>query len=374
MKVVSILSPIKFGGGEKLLIEQGRWFRKIGVEYMIVNLTRSEEFERYLDKEDIKYVNVTDVVFKQTPTKKDYLTLLLRIMGTVPKIRKILLKEQPDVIVSNGFPAFVLVPASLAMCRSKPKLFYVHHSLKTKERWIVKNIYQFFLRRYEKIIGVSSSTADSLKKVFPLLADKICYITNGIDTEVFNINYDKTSIRLKLDFPKEGVVALSVGRLTKLKNHAFLIRLAKEIDRRDFYIYIVGDGDEYQTLQEEISREKLEGRVKLIGFVPQELLPLYYKASDLFIYPSLHEGFGLVVLEAMASGLPTVIFDSIYVKEFGDNICIAKSEQEFVEYTRILVNDELRRRQVGEAVMKDAKELDIRKTVERYLKLFEGRN
>lgn len=72
MKILSILSPVKFGGGERLLLDQAKFFCQENIEYIIVCLNRSKEFEDLLKKEKIKFYNLTNIYFRQTPTKKEY--------------------------------------------------------------------------------------------------------------------------------------------------------------------------------------------------------------------------------------------------------------------------------------------------------------
>jgi len=371
MKILSILSPVKFGGGERLLLDQAKVFKDKGIEYVIVCLNRSSEFEKFLNQENIKYFNLTDIEFKQTPTRREYLFLFFKLLPKIFKLRKLIRKEKPNILLSNGFPAVFLVPLSVLFLKAKPKIFYVHHSQKQKENFLTRKIYLWFLRRYEKIIAVSSATADSLESVFPEIKEKILTIPNGIDTKRFEIKESKEELRKKLNLP-DGILGICVGRLAPFKNQKFLIKLAKEIKRDDFYILIVGDGDEYENLKKEIEKEKLEDRVRLLGFIPSDEIPYYLKASDIFLYPSLKEGFGIVVLEAMAVGLPVVIFREIYIEEFGNDILVANNEEEFINYARQLVESKSFREELGSKLKQNVLKLDIRKVAERYLEVFEN--
>ncbi|MCC6026336.1 MAG: glycosyltransferase family 4 protein [Caldimicrobium sp.] len=369
MKILSILSPVKFGGGERFLLDQAKVFREKGIEYVIVCLNRSSEFEKFLNQENIKYFNLTDIEFKQTPTKKEYLFLFFKLLPKTFKLKKLIQKEKPDILLSNGFPAVFLVPLSVLFLKTKPKIFYVHHFQKQKENFLTRKIYLWFLKKYEKIIAVSSATADSLKAVFPEIKEEILAIPNGIDTERFEIKETKEELRKKLNLP-DGVLGICVGRLTPFKNQKFLIKVAKKIKKDDFYILIIGDGDEYENLKREIEKQKLENRVKLLGFIPSDEIPYYLKASDIFLYPSLKEGFGIVVLEAMAVGLPVVIFKEIYTEEFGSNILVANNEEKFVSYVGQLVENKSFREELGSKLKQDALKLDIRKVAEIYLEVF----
>jgi glycosyltransferase involved in cell wall biosynthesis len=296
------------------------------------------------------------------------LFLFFKLLSKIFKLRKLIQKEKPDILISNGFPAVFLVPLSVLFLRTKPKIFYVHHFQKQKENFLTRKIYLWFLKKYEKIIAVSSATADSLKAVFPEIKEKILAIPNGIDTKRFEIKETKEELRKKLNLP-DGILGICVGRLTPFKNQKFLIKVAKEIKRNDFYILIVGDGDEYENLKKEIEKEKLEDRVRLLGFIPSNEIPYYLKASDIFLYPSLKEGFSIVILEVMASSLPAVIFKNIYSEELGKNILVANNEEEFVSYARQLVESKSFREELGSKLKQDALKLDIGKVAEIYLEV-----
>jgi hypothetical protein len=194
-------------------------------------LNRSSEFEKFLNQENIKYFNLTDIEFKQTPTRREYLFLFFKLLPKIFKLRELIQKEKPDILLSNGFPAVFLVPLSVLFLKAKPKIFYAHHSQKQKENFLIRKIYLWFLKRYEKIIAVSTATADSLKSVFPEIKEKILTIPNGIDTKRFEIKESKEELRKKLNLP-DGILGICIGRLASFKNQKFLIKSGKRNKKR----------------------------------------------------------------------------------------------------------------------------------------------
>ncbi len=369
MKILSFMSPVKFGGGERLMLDLGDYFKSEHISFSIINFNRSSEFEEKLVAHNIPFANLSNINFKQTPRKSDYLVLLARLLRCIPKTAKTIISESPDYVLANGFPPMFLVAAALWCWNNKPKMIYVHHSVKTRENWLIGFIYKLILNRYDKIVAVSSLTRDSLIESFPSLREKITFVSNGIDYKRFDIPDSKVSLRKKLGLPS-GIIAISVGRLTRIKNQGVLIDLAKSMTHEDFHVLIAGDGDEYGNLSRAIQEGKLGDCITLLGGVDSEKLPYYLRAADMFLFPSLKEGFGIAVIEAMSAGLPVVILNSIYTEEFGDDLLVAKDDAEFKNMAMRLTKDEKLRNTIGSRAKKYiADHLDISITGKKFMEV-----
>ena len=109
---------------------------------------------------------------------------------------------------------------------------------------------------------------------------------------------------------RDRPVILWIGRLEELKGVDILIGAAAEIEEKDFVVLIVGGGADADRLRPELKEEvKNAGLEEVVFFrdaVSREELPLYYGASDAVVIPSYYESFGLVAVEAMASGRPVI--------------------------------------------------------------------
>jgi len=369
MKIISVIAPLKFGGGERLMIDLSKYFKSKNIDFIIFNLTESNEFEFLLRKENLSFIDISKINLLSTISKKGYFLLFFKLLPFVFKIRKNILKENPEAILVNGFPSVFLVPISLVGIK-KPKLIYIHHSLKSNEEGFIKKIYLYFLKKYQKIVGVSSLTQKSLVNTFTELKDKIICISNGVDCKKYDVDENQILIRKKFNLPN-NFIGINVGRLAYFKNQKFIIQMAKKILEEDFTFLIIGEGEEYENLKELILKEKLENKIKLLGYIDPNLIPYYLKAADVFIFSSLKEGFGLAILEAMAAGLPVVIFQDVYIDEFGKSILVAKNEEEFIQYIKQLIKDADLRKKLGEENKKWAQNLDITKMGEKYLAIIE---
>jgi len=130
-------------------------------------------------------------------------------------------------------------------------------------------------------------------------------------------------------FPKELVQILYVGRLDERKGLLYLLRVLSSIQRQwpQVALAVVGKGPLHQEATDLVSREGIKN-VKFLGFVPDKDLPLYYRGSDIFCSPATHgECFGIVLLEALAAGLPVVAFNNPGYR----NILVGKGERFLVK-------------------------------------------
>jgi glycosyltransferase involved in cell wall biosynthesis len=137
-------------------------------------------------------------------------------------------------------------------------------------------------------------------------ARKVITIPNGIPVERFAERACRDRVRRELLLSPQQKVIGSVGRLDKVKGYAVLLEALAEIagSHPDTLCLVCGDGPARPELEREARRRGLESRVRFLGW--RRDVPSLLQAMDLYVQPSLLEGFGLSVLEAMAAGLPVV--------------------------------------------------------------------
>lgn len=130
---------------------------------------------------------------------------------------------------------------------------------------------------------------------------------HGVDLKRFNPLVDGYSIRRKYLKGHENLI-LTVCRLEPRKDIPTLLKAAKILlqERKDIKFLIVGEGVSQEMLRAMAKEMGIDEHVYFVGRVSDEDLPRYYQASDIFVLPTLYEGFGIVYLEAMASGTPII--------------------------------------------------------------------
>ncbi len=165
------------------------------------------------------------------------------------------------------------------------------------------------INKSDKIIVLSRFTKEQLQHVYKIPAEKITIIPGGVDLERFYPTTDRAKIRQLLNIPQEKMILFTVRNLVSRMGLENLIYAVKEVVKAvpDVYFVLGGDGplkDGLISLTKELG---IENHVKFVGFIHEAELPDYYRMADIFILPTIElEGFGLITLEALASGVPVL--------------------------------------------------------------------
>lgn len=134
----------------------------------------------------------------------------------------------------------------------------------------------------------------------------------GIDLTAFRDAIEKVAVRADLGIPADAFVIGHVGRLVPQKNHEFLLQIAAAVAKKEpkMRLLLMGDGVLRHPLEQEVAQLGLSDRVIFTGVRP-DVSRLMRGAMDLFLFPSLYEGLGLVLVEAQAAGLPCIVSDVV---------------------------------------------------------------
>lgn len=166
----------------------------------------------------------------------------------------------------------------------------------------------------DEILANSQATKNSINAIDPNLfpSDKITVIYNGIETNKFAQSISDNKI-----YTRKGdeLVLLHLGRLEYEKNQLFLVEVGNELQKRgiSFHLLLGGSGSMEAEIQSSIKTYGLEQHISLVGFVDNP--PNFFAVGDVFLLPSLWEGFGFVLAEAGASQKPAIGFDTGSIPE-----------------------------------------------------------
>ncbi len=195
-------------------------------------------------------------------------------------------------------------------------------------------------------------------------------LPNGIDTEKFNFN-EETRNKIRKDLKIENRLVIgNVGRFETQKNHSFLIEIFNEIYKlnNNSVLLLVGDGSLKNKIEKKIKSLNLQDNT--IVLKARKDIEKIYQAMDSFIFPSLFEGLGNVVIEAQCSGLPCFISDGVPEEAIICNttkISLKKSAEEWAEI--ILEKMKKFKRKESLKFIKDAG-FDIKYTAKQIEKLY----
>src|SRR6266446_5891870 len=165
------------------------------------------------------------------------------------------------------------------------------------------------LRRATAIHVLSDYSAEQLWRLYGVPRDRVVKIPGAADTTWFRPAADRAAVRTRLGLPAERPLLLTVRNLERRMGLDLLIRAMAILkrDRPEALLLIGGVGSVRQELESFSEALGLREQVRFLGFIPDEALPLYYQAADVFILPTRElEGFGLVTVEALACGTPVL--------------------------------------------------------------------
>ena len=165
------------------------------------------------------------------------------------------------------------------------------------------------LKRADGVIVLSEYTRQLLMERHPLASQKVYLVPAGVDCNKFNIDTPKQVAIQAIGEDSQKIILLTVRNLVPRMGLENLISAMQEVIRSfpNIVLFIGGEGPMKNKLNSQIQELNLSSYVKLLGHIPEPSLPLYYRAATCFILPTVQlEGFGLVTLEALASGTPVL--------------------------------------------------------------------
>lgn len=236
------------------------------------------------------------------------------------------------------------------------------------------------ITRATHVLADSVSTERDLIEIWGVPADRITVLYCGVDRRFQPVSDPAASTAVRQRYGLGDLpYVLSVGTLQPRKNYGMLIRAFRRVaDRLPHNLVIAGGkGWLYEQLTEEVERQGLAGRVLFTGFVDDADLPVLYSAASLFMFPSLYEGFGLPLLEAMACGAPVISSNASSLPEVAAAdppaalLLSPHDEDAWGEAILQLLTDDLGRRSLIEAGFAQARHFDWAESAARLADLYD---
>jgi glycosyltransferase involved in cell wall biosynthesis len=258
----------------------------------------------------------------------------------------------------------------------------------TKDRWLMELFLPLTFRRVAMVITDSRASRDDLVEFFRLPPDKVQVIYLAAEERFFEPLDDSERQKVLRRYGLQEGYVLFVGVLQPRKNLGRLLSAYATLmgqgagDRGQVGneaplppLVVVGKlGWQTQTLRQLVSKLQLSERVWFIGYVPDEELPALYQGATVFAYPALWEGFGLPVLEAMASGVPVLTSATSSLREIAEGaawLVDPLSVTSIADGLCQLLCDETLRAKLRQLGLERARQFSWRQTAEATLRVYE---
>ena len=297
IKIVHVLSGVDFGGVESVLYN---YFSKIENKKFDNIIISHDE----INKENAKmFENIGFKLYKVTPKRKSLIKNFIELKGIISK-------EQPDVLhvhmTSSSYMALIVG----CICNINIRVCHSHLSFPKKR--LKDKLYNGLCKIFANVYMACSEDAsrylfgdkDTNKK-------KVIILKNAIQMDKFRYNENmRNELRHNLKLEGKFIIG-NIGRFTEQKNQKRILEIFEEIHKKDkeSVLLLIGDGEDKEDI---INIAKEKGIFKNIIFLSAITdIQNYYQIMDVFLFPSLYEGLGIVLVEAQVSGLFCIASDVV---------------------------------------------------------------
>lgn len=224
--------------------------------------------------------------------------------------------------------------------------------IKKSDLFFLKTLIPRSIRRADKIITVSESEKKNIIDFYKIPQEKVDFTYNGVDFERFSQKYsdeEKQKINTKYEILNTRYI-LYIGTLQPRKNipaliEALKIFYEKNPDQKNIKLVLAGNRKAHnfdRRIDELIEKYNLNSQIIFPGWIDEGDKPILLQMASCFVFPSLYEGFGIPIIEAMAAGTPVVCSDIPVLREIAGDaalFCDPKNSQEFVENISKILSD-----------------------------------
>lgn len=357
LKVLHLIEALGSGGAERLLYTNLKHFDQNEIESMVVTVfSRANHW-----KEPIKSLGVEVISLGATNTKS-LISAFFRLRAELKKLR-------PDIIHTHlwaaniigrmaGYMLGIPVISSIHSIDYEPQAFDDGSGIASWKKWLVRTADKWTARiACKKILAVSEYVKQSVHKKLDFPSKKIEVLYNPTDVTIFEAApvHPKAEMLRELGISENRKIILSVARISPEKGLFYAIEAMSEI--RSMFpntsLVAVGAKDDPKWLakiESQIHELGLTDCVFLLG--ARNDIPSLLKLCDVFIFPSLHEGLGMALIEALASDCPCVASSTGPIPEFIENgvngvLVPPKNSSAMAKAVSELLSDPIRCQELG---------------------------
>ena len=256
--------------------------------------------------------------------------------------------------------------------------FYYPDEFLKKDLYKLRNWTRYSIEKAHKIIAVSKATKKDVMKFYNISDDKIEVIYNGYEKQAQSSKLKAQNYNLKLKTIKPPKYILYVGTLQPRKNITILIKAFKLFKREneDFKLIITGKkGWLFDQIFQQVRDLRLEKEVIFTDYVSDDELTYLYRNAFCFVLPSLYEGFGIPILEAMSFACPVISSFTSSLPEIGGEACLyfdTKNETDLLDKLNLLKQNTDLRNELIKKCKERIKQFSWQKCAEQTLTIIES--
>ncbi|WP_394127421.1 glycosyltransferase [Vibrio hepatarius] len=302
MKILLVTTGLGLGGAERQVCDLADEFVRKGHIVQIMSLNLRKEVAP----------NSSQVKIFSLSMDKTLSGLLVALY----RARNLLKEFRPDIVHSHMYHANIFSRILRSIARM-PRLICTVHSSYEGGKFRV-----LLYRATDRLASINTVVSEYAQRAFiesgAMTEERLVVVRNGIDTDRFKFRDNaRQKFRDELKIASNDIFLLAVGRLEDEKNYPELIRAFELVSQQEEFsrklkLFIVGQGTMSEGLKNLVDERHLNDKIFFVG--AKKDVENWFSASDVFVLPSLYEGFGLVALEALASERMVVTTNNIGVK------------------------------------------------------------
>lgn len=348
MKKILHITSIECGGAEAVLMNYYQNIDRSKIQFGFFIKTQGSEF--FL--KDIEKLG--SEIYRYPGLKK--------FIKSARILKQIIQNKDFNIIEIHTENAHSVIWVVLGKCFGANKIIVHSHNTKTS-KLLQHKVFRCFLNLFRiKRFACGQEAGEFMFKKKPFYI-----VNNAVDLKKFKYdNAQRTKIRKENNIAEDNILLGNVARFTNVKNQIFLIKLIESIKEKSKYkLMLVGEGPTYNKLKQYVNNKKLDEYIIFTG--KQKNVEDYMSAFDVFVLPSLYEGFPTVLVEAQASGLPCIVSENI-TKEVNINgkvyfLSITNNNESWIkQINKVEVTNqrsETKLADKGYDIVKEAKKLQI---------------
>ena len=340
LRILILNAALYIGGAEKVIASLALGLRAKGHAVTVCTIKRTGVIGRQLAEEGIQTINLAD------PESR------LSLYTAFYRLAKIVQERQIDVVHTHTPAALWEAMLAKTFFRGPRLIHTFHFGNYPRLPWQSRLMEGLALKRANRLVAVGFSQRSAIAQTYGIDKDRIDVVLNGVNRKEQKLDSQYWRTMRK----RHSVLVGSVSTLIEQKGIDNLIRVAKSLKakKHDFALIIAGEGPLRSKLEAQARAANLSDIVYFIGWA-DEAASTVLPALDIFVQPSRWEAMSIVILEAMAAGIPVVATDvgdngRVIIDKRTGFIVSPTDEQEFANKLEILIqNTALRKRMGNEA-------------------------